>query len=141
MQLEKLNSIVWPCIFDEVKNLISTAKEEIVVVEAAILLKAGWEQLCHEVFFFFNIIVFVSRVCSLKVWTTIIPEGEAAERLKRRNALTEQQVKDRIRAQPTNKVYVDAANVVFCSLWSVDFTYLQVDKAWKDLQIRINSPT
>lgn len=73
------------------------------------------------------------------MWTTIIPEIEAIERLKVRNALTEEQVKSRIKAQPTNKTYVDAANVVFCTLWSVDFTYQQVDKAWKDLQSRINS--
>lgn len=75
---------------------------------------------------------------TFQVWTTIIPESEAMERLKVRNNLTEEQVKSRIRVQPNNKSYVDAANVVFCTLWSVDFTYQQVDRAWKDLMSRIS---
>lgn len=49
MQLEKLNGIVWPAIAEEVKAIIRSSKEEVVVIEAAILLKAGWEKLCHEV--------------------------------------------------------------------------------------------
>lgn len=49
MQLEKLNGIVWPAIAEELSAIIRAAKEEIVVVEAAILSKAGWEKLCHEV--------------------------------------------------------------------------------------------
>lgn len=47
--LEKLNSIVWPCIADDVRSIIEEAKEEVVVVEAAVLLMAGWQNLCHEV--------------------------------------------------------------------------------------------
>lgn len=72
------------------------------------------------------------------MWTTIVPENEAIERIKVRNLLTEEQVKSRIRAQPSNKVYVEAANVVFCTLWSVDYTYQQVDKAWDGLKGRLN---
>lgn len=50
-ELEKLNGIVWPAMADDIKVIIGNAKEDIVVVEAAILLKAGWEKLCHEVSF------------------------------------------------------------------------------------------
>lgn len=34
---------------EEVKDVIKTAKENVVVVEAAILLTAGWQKFCHEV--------------------------------------------------------------------------------------------
>lgn len=72
------------------------------------------------------------------MWTTIIPEREAIQRIKVRNLLSEEQVKSRIRAQISNKTYVDAANVVFCTLWSVEYTYQQVDKAWEQLKRRLN---
>lgn len=73
-----------------------------------------------------------------EVWAAIIPENEAIERTKVRNLLSEEQIRDRIRAQPSNKTYVDAANVVICSLWSVEFSYQQVDKAWDHLKRRLN---
>lgn len=40
---------MWPSIADEVEKVIKTVRGEVVVIEAAILLKAGWEKLCHEV--------------------------------------------------------------------------------------------
>lgn len=55
-----------------------------------------------------------------------------------RNSLTEEQIKSRIRAQLSNKSCVEAANVVFCTLWPVEYTYQQVDKAWGELQGRLN---
>lgn len=54
-----------------------------------------------------------------------------------RNGLTEEQAKARLDAQPKNKVYVEAANVVFCSLWDVDYTRYQVEQAWNLLQTRL----
>lgn len=47
--MEKLNSIVWPSIADEVNEIVRKASEKVVVVEAAILTKAGWQAYCHEV--------------------------------------------------------------------------------------------
>lgn len=72
-----------------------------------------------------------------QIWTTIVPETEAIERLKTRNNLTEEQAKSRIQAQAPNTAYVESANVVFCTLWSSDYTYQQVDKAWNELKTRM----
>lgn len=73
------------------------------------------------------------------MWTTIVRQDEAVKRLKERDGLTEEQIMGRIKSQPRNKDYVEASNVVFCSLWSVDYTHQQVDKAWKGLQERISA--
>lgn len=66
-----------------------------------------------------------------------MPHSEAITRLQDRNGLTEEQAKSRINSQSDNKFYVDAANVVFCSLWAVEYTRSQVDKAWALLKKRV----
>ncbi|CAG9860581.1 unnamed protein product [Phyllotreta striolata] len=118
--LEKLNKIVWPHIAIEVKNIIKNSSAKVIVIEAAVLLLAGWDNMCHE------------------VWTTIVPRKEAVKRLLERN-LTEEQANSRLNAQPNNQFYVQNANVVFCSLWNVEYTKEQVKKAWDLLMKRIPS--
>lgn len=61
--MEKLNGIVWPAMAESIKNVIQNVKEDVVVVEAAVLLKAGWEKLCHEVLktnYFLILTIFIS---------------------------------------------------------------------------------
>ncbi|KAH1016782.1 hypothetical protein HUJ04_007953 [Dendroctonus ponderosae] len=120
-ELTKLTDIVWPAIKDEVQRIIRKSEARVVCVEAAILTKAGWDAFCHE------------------VWTTFVPEKEAIERLKTRNNLTEEQAKSRMAAQPSNKENIQQANVVFCPLWEVEYTKMQVEKAWDLLQIRLSA--
>lgn len=69
----------------------------------------------------------------------MVPQTEATHRLKTRNGLTEDQAQHRIASQPSNQTYVEAANVVFCSLWDVEYTRSQVDRAWSLLQDRLAS--
>ncbi|CAG2059347.1 unnamed protein product, partial [Timema podura] len=47
-----LNNIVWPALLERTKEVIQELYEcghQVVVVDAAILLQAGWQQDCHEV--------------------------------------------------------------------------------------------
>ncbi|KAF5282893.1 hypothetical protein FQR65_LT14170 [Abscondita terminalis] len=118
-EIQKLNNLIWPAIAEEVNIRIRKSCSKVVVVEAAVLLQAGWEKYCHE------------------VWATIIPQQEAIERMRTRNGLTEEQAKERIAAQCSNQVYIESANVVFSSLWEKSYTLSQVDKAWKLLQERL----
>nr|XP_033328729.1 bifunctional coenzyme A synthase-like [Megalopta genalis] len=118
-QLDKLNKIVWPIILDEAKKKINDfyAKGfDIIVMEAAVLIQANWQNHCHE------------------IWTCIIPQEEAVKRVMDRNGLTETDAKLRIQVQPSNVEQVKEANVVICSLWSHDVTRGQVQKAWNELK-------
>jgi dephospho-CoA kinase len=47
--MKKLNSLVWPAIAQEVVKIIGESRNRVLVVEAAVLLTAGWEKNCHEV--------------------------------------------------------------------------------------------
>nr|CAD7411756.1 unnamed protein product [Timema cristinae] len=114
-----LNNIVWPALLERTKELTQELYEcghQVVVVDAAILLLAGWQQNFHE------------------VWACIIPPQEAVKRLKSRNNLSESAAIARIQAQPSNTTIVQEATIVFCTLWQPEFTQKQVEKAWHLLQ-------
>ncbi|XP_050294400.1 bifunctional coenzyme A synthase-like isoform X2 [Anthonomus grandis grandis] len=121
IEMKNLTDILWPAIADEIHQIIGNTSADVICVEAAILCQAGWDKLCHE------------------VWVTFIPPLEAINRLKTRNNLTEEQAKSRLSSQITNKEYIKSANVVFCTLWEVEYTKIQVLKAWKLLQQRLPS--
>ena len=119
-QLQALNEIVWPRLHDEVKLRIRDAYEKegfrVVVIEAAILLQAGWQKDCHE------------------IWSMIIPREEAIKRVVERNGLSEEAAAQRIDSQKSNEFIVEHSHVVFSSLWSHEYTLQQAEKAWKELQ-------
>lgn len=122
-KLVELNNIIWPKLLDVVKLKIHEAHEkegfQVVVIEAAILLQAGWERDCHE------------------VWSMIIPREEAIKRIIERNGLTEEAARQRIESQMDNETIVKHSNVVFSSLWSYEFTQKQAERAWDELQVHI----
>ncbi|KAK9887761.1 hypothetical protein WA026_000076 [Henosepilachna vigintioctopunctata] len=118
-QLEKLNNTVWPEMLKDILEIVKNAKEDVVVIDAAILLQAEWHNYCHE------------------VWTTLVPKQEAVRRLVERNHLNEEQALLRINSQPSNESYLAAANVVFCTLWHKEYTRQQVQRAWQLLRERM----
>lgn len=71
------------------------------------------------------------------MWATVIPPDVALQRLQERNKLSLEDAKSRLAAQIDNKKYIEAANVVFYSLWDTETTKKQVDKAWELLLERI----
>lgn len=116
-KLEKLNNIVWPELMAEVKRRIQALVDQkecpnVVVLEAAVLLKAGWDKEVHE------------------VWSMIIPPEEAIRRVVERNGLSEEEVKRRLASQMTNKETVARSHVVFSSQWDHEFTLNQAERAW-----------
>ncbi|XP_013194903.1 bifunctional coenzyme A synthase isoform X2 [Amyelois transitella] len=118
-QLEKLNSIIWPAIIAEAENRIRAlgqAGYEVVVMEAAVMVRAKWYTRCHQ------------------LWAVIIPPLEAVKRLQQRNSLTEEEAKQRIASQPSNLEQIEHANMVFSPFWSYEYTQAQIDRAWDSLQ-------
>ncbi|XP_069547859.1 bifunctional coenzyme A synthase [Brachyistius frenatus] len=121
-QLKALTSTVWPDIALLVKSRISQARDEgkqVCVVDAAVLLEAGWTDLVHE------------------VWVTLIPEEEAVLRITERDGVTTEDALRRLQSQWSSSKQVEHANVVLSTLWEPEVTQKQVLKAWNLLQKRI----
>ncbi|XP_046585240.1 bifunctional coenzyme A synthase-like [Haliotis rubra] len=122
-KLDELNKIVWPEIMKLAEAEISKFEKsgkEVVILDAAVLLEAGWDSSVHE------------------VWSTFVPRAEATKRLMERNSLSEEEAVKRLDAQLTNQERLAHANVTLCTLWEYDQTQRQCEKAWKLLQERIN---
>jgi dephospho-CoA kinase len=122
-QLERLNSIVWPeiraLIIDEVKQIRSQDKDAIIVLEAAVLLEAKWQDLCDE------------------VWVVVTPVETAVERMKSRNGLSEEAAMSRINAQMSNKERIDASDVKIENASSEAELHNRVERAWNALLRRL----
>ncbi|XP_060704801.1 bifunctional coenzyme A synthase [Hemiscyllium ocellatum] len=119
--LKRLTDIVWPETAILVKQKIDDAGVEgkaICVVDAAVLLEAGWIDMVHE------------------VWLLLMPEEEALKRIVSRDKLSENDAKKRLASQWSDAQRLRYANVVLCTLWEPDITEKQVQKAWQLLQKR-----
>ena len=81
VQLAKLNEIMHPRMGQMVANIIEGLDAEVVVVEAALLLEAGWDALVDE------------------VWCTGASEDIVIDRLGSRNGLNKEEAQKRINAQ------------------------------------------
>lgn len=118
-KLEKLNSIVWPAIYDLVQENIDKMKEEhdIIVLESALLIESKQTERVHQ------------------VWVTIVPRDEAIKRLMNSRNLSVEDAEQRVGSQIDNITRVKQANVVFCSMWEREFTQQQVRKALDELKM------
>lgn len=118
-KLNLLNMILWDAILarakEKIKDLYEKENKQIIIMEAAVLLRAGWQNACHE------------------VWSCIIPREEALKRLVERNGLTEEEADKRIRAQISNTELVKNSDVVFCTAWSQEYSQQQAEKVWNNL--------
>ncbi|XP_062540291.1 bifunctional coenzyme A synthase [Armigeres subalbatus] len=118
-KLDLLNTILWDAILERarlrIKDLYEKQNKQIIIMEAAVLLRAGWQTACHE------------------VWSCIIPREEAIKRLKERNGLTEEEAEKRINAQVSNTDLVKHSDIVFCTAWSYEYSQTQAEKVWANL--------
>ncbi|XP_009894127.1 PREDICTED: bifunctional coenzyme A synthase-like [Charadrius vociferus] len=122
-RLKSLTDIMWPEIARMVKERIREADAQgkaVCVLDAAVLLEAGWQDMVHE------------------VWTAIIPEEEAVKRIMARDGLSEEAARSQQQSQMTNSQRVEQSQVVLCTLWEPEVTRKQVEKAWDLLQQRLS---
>ncbi|XP_044533002.1 bifunctional coenzyme A synthase isoform X2 [Gracilinanus agilis] len=123
-QLKNLSDIVWPIIEQMGREEINKAAAEgktICVIDAALLLEAGWNSMVHE------------------VWTIVVPETEALQRIRDRDSVSEAMALNRLQNQMNNQCRVDQSHVVLSTLWEPHITRKQVEKAWTLLLERIKS--
>ncbi len=117
--LAKLNRIVHPWMYDTMKARIEDYRKQgvrVMVLDAAILLEAGWISLVDE------------------VWVTVASPETVLRRLKaREDGLSEADALARIRRQMTNEERVKHADVVIDTDCSLEEVRTTVKKLWEDV--------
>jgi len=119
--LARLNQITHPRIYEIVKKKIDGYRQAgtgIVVIEAALLLEAGWMPLLDQ------------------LWVTTAPEATIVKRLKSSRGLSEEQVLTRLRAQMPQEEKAKQADVVIDTDCSLDEIRARVTKLWRRLPCR-----
>ncbi|XP_009954845.1 PREDICTED: bifunctional coenzyme A synthase, partial [Leptosomus discolor] len=114
-RLKSLTDIVWPEMARMVKEQIGEADAQgkaVCVLDAAVLLEAGWQDMVHE------------------VWTAIIPQEEVGDLIMAGDGRSEEAARRRLQSQMSNGQRVEQSQVVLCTLWEPDVTRKQVEKAW-----------
>ncbi len=113
--LKRLDSITHPRIFKMVLERIERLRDQgtkAVVVEAALLLEAGWSSLATE------------------IWVTTVPEEEAIDRVRHRSGTDPKATRARIRSQMPQHERITRADVVVDNGGSLDDLREQVSKLW-----------
>ena len=114
--LLRLNQITHPRIYEMVKARLEEYQRQgvsVVVLEAPLLIEAGWSSLVDE------------------VWVTIAPESTVLRRLKERPGLSEQQSLARIHAQLPSEERIKHADVVIDNDCSLNELKAKVRELWQ----------
>ena len=121
-ELKKLTDIVWPGIrklASEALSEFEAAGNSLVVLEAAVLFEAGWEDLVDE------------------VWVVVVEPDQAIQRLAARNGLDETAARARIESQLSNEERTSRANVVITNNGTLEALETAIQGAWDELQTRL----
>ena len=98
VNLKRLTDIVWPKIHEELKDRMAVERDgggtDVLIVEAAVLFEAGWENLFDE------------------IWVVTAHEKDVLERLERQRNQKPEQTRARVRAQLTNEEREQRADVM-----------------------------
>ncbi len=118
--LSRLNQIMHPLMYDMVKAQIEEYRRQgvdVVVLEAPLLIEAGWTSLVDE------------------VWVTVAAESTVLRRLKERVGLSHQQALARIRSQLPSDERVKDADVVIDNDCSLGELKAKVKELWRGLSV------
>ena len=114
--LSRLSQIMHPRMYDMVKAQLEEYRRQgvaVVVLEAPLLIEAGWTSLVDE------------------VWVTVASESTVLRRLKERMGLSESESLARIRSQLSSEARKDYADVVINTDCSLDELKARVGELWR----------
>ena len=123
-ELKKLTDIVWPGIRRLASQELAefeTAGNALVVLEAAVLFEAGWEDLTDE------------------IWVVVVDPDIAVQRLASRNGLDAEAARARIASQLSNEERTSRANIVIENNADLAALQARIDGAWGELQQRLRT--
>lgn len=120
--LQRLTDIVWPAIKEMAQLEITEVKRadpnRTIVLEAAVLLEAGWQDFVDE------------------VWVSVVDTETAISRTIKRDGIDRAAVQSRIDAQLSNEARIEAADVVFANSGTESDLLDQLDHEFKKLDTR-----
>jgi len=114
-EMTKLNTIMWPAIGQMIRDRLGqfeSTGSSVVVLEAAVMIEAGWGSLVDE------------------VWVSVAPEEVVVERLRARNGLSQAAAQERIRAQMPQTERTRHAQVVIENHGGLDELEKQLQDLW-----------
>jgi len=118
--LSRLNQIMHPRMYDMVKAQLEEYRRQgvgVVVLEAPLLLEAGWTSLVDE------------------VWVTTAPEATVLKRLEERTGLSQAESLARLRSQLPSEERVKQADVIINTDCDLDELKAQVKELWQRLEL------
>lgn len=113
----KLNAIAWPRIRQRIAEGIEEQRREgtqVVVLDAAVLIEAGWTDAADE------------------VWVVTAPETDVVQRIQARNNITEEQVRARMSSQMSTEERVKHADVIVENNGDLEDLRRKVEAFWED---------
>ena len=116
----RLNNIMHPKMYKIVQGIINRHRQgsdKIIVLEAALLIEAGWKSLADQ------------------VWVTVAPEEVIVDRLKNQRGFREEQVLARLRTQMPSAEKVKHADVVINTDCSREELKAKVTELWQKLRL------
>lgn len=120
--LRRLERIVHPAVFEEIKRRVAESTHAVVALEAIKLLEAGLSiTICDE------------------VWAVVVDPGVQMARLRERG-MSEDEARRRIAAQMSQEEYARRADVVIDNSGDLDHLRRQVEAAWRRIMSQGVSP-
>jgi len=113
--LVTLNSIMQPWIANMAREIIAEyrkTRQKVVVLEAAILIEAGWDDLVDE------------------IWVTTAPETQVVDRIGKRNNLSLNDIKARINSQLPEEERTNRAEVIIENSGDLNELSDQIETLW-----------
>ncbi len=124
-ELQRLNALIWPeirtLIREEIAQIRAADKNAVIVLEAAVLIEAEWQDLCNE------------------IWVVHTSVPTAVERLRSRNGLTTEAAMARIDSQMSTKERLSYAQVKIDNSTTEADLRQRMAKAWSALQGRLGT--
>ena len=119
--LSQLNQIMHPRMYDMAKAQLGEYRRrgvEVVVLEAPLLVEAGWTSLVDE------------------VWVTVAPEATVLKRLEEKVGLSRTKALARIRSQLPSEERIKHAHAVINTDCDLDELRAEVKELWQKLRIK-----
>ncbi|MDA0979036.1 MAG: dephospho-CoA kinase, partial [Proteobacteria bacterium] len=115
-ELRKLTDIVWPEIRRlaelQIADISAAEPDAIIVLEAAVLFEAGWEDIGDE------------------IWVIVVDRETAIERSMARDGAPRDAVENRLNSQLSNEERIARADVVLNNDGAPENLLRQLDDAW-----------